>query len=85
MAQNVVNIWNDEAANFNFDTTAGATAATTFSNVYNGLDFTADFKAILTAIDKIARPNAKQPLPWGGNDLLLHKLENYPDNPQQDP
>ena len=80
MAQDVTNIWNDEAATYNFDTTIQAGLGATFGSAYNGPDFATDFYKILTAIDKIARPDGAIP-PLGSTDPLLSSLENYPDNP----
>jgi hypothetical protein len=81
MAQDVTNLWNTNAANFNFETTGGASAATTFADVHSGLDLNGDLANILKEIDKTARPDATNPPPIMGDDFLLARLENYPDNP----
>lgn len=80
MAQDVTSIWNDEAATYNFDTTIEAELGATFGVAYNGSDFPTEFNGILTAIDKIVRPDGAVP-PFNPDDPMLASLENYPDNP----
>ena len=81
MAQDVTGLWNSNAATYNFETTFEAALGADFNQTYKGSNFSTDFFNILTAIDKVARPDSEHVPGLGGDDPMLASLQNYPDNP----